>query len=144
MLDVKTPAVHRYTLNSTAVLDQLQRFYAAEKPMLVFLPGGTQIVFEGERDRPGEPDSIKRFEHALVAFDFPQQRSTVLPIDPTTWRLQSPQDIDAAFARQAANGVPPIRCCMSTRSSTDTTHSSRPPDKPSNASSDWNTLYRLR
>ncbi len=100
VLDVKTLAVHRYTLNSTAVLDQLQRYYAAEKPMLAFSPGGTQFVVKGERDRPGEPDPIKRFEHALIAFDFARQTGTVLPIDPAAWRLQGPQDIDAAFARK--------------------------------------------
>ncbi len=100
VLDVKTLAVHRYTLNSTAVLDQLQRYYAAEKPMLAFSPGGTQFVVKGERDRPGEPDPIKRFEHAFVAFDFARQTGTVLPIDPAAWRLQGPQDIDAAFARK--------------------------------------------
>ena len=101
VLDVKTLAVFRYTLNSTAVLDQLQRFYAAEKPMLALSPGGTQFVVAGERDRPGESDLSKRFEHALVAFDFASQRGTVLPIDLAAWRLQGPQEIDAAFARRA-------------------------------------------
>jgi hypothetical protein len=101
VLDVRTLAIHRYTLNSTAVLDQLQRFYAADRPMLAFSPGGTQFVVAGERDRPGEPDPLKRFEHALVAFDFARQRGTVLPIALSTWRLQGPQDIDAAFARKA-------------------------------------------
>lgn len=100
VLDVKTLAAHRYTLNSTAVLDQLQRYYAAEKPMLAFSPEGTQFVVKGERDRPGEPDPNKRFEHALVAFDFARQTGTVLPIDLAAWRLQGPQDIDAAFARK--------------------------------------------
>lgn len=101
VLDVKTLTVHRYTLNSTEVLDQLQRFYAADRPMLALSPGGTQFVVVGARDRPGEVDMNKRFEHALVAFDFAQQRGTVLPIDLATWRLQGPQDIDAAFVRRA-------------------------------------------
>ena len=101
VLDVKTLTVHRYTLNSTAVLDQLQRFHAAGKPVLAFSPGGTQFVVAGERDRPGETDPVKRFEHALVAFDFARQRGTVLPIDLAAWRLQGAQDIDAAFARRA-------------------------------------------
>ena len=101
VLDVQTLAVHRYTLNSTAVLDHLQRFYAAGKPMLAFSPGGTQFVVAGERDRPGESDPLKRFEHALVAFDFARQRGTVLPIDLAVWRLQGTQDIDAAFAGRA-------------------------------------------
>ncbi len=101
VLDVKTLAAHRYTLNSTAVLDQLQRYYAAEKPMLAFSPEGTQFVVKGERDRPGEPDPNKlKFEHALVAFDFARQTGMVLPIDLAAWRLQGPQDIDAAFARK--------------------------------------------
>jgi hypothetical protein len=100
VLDVKTLAVHRYTLTSTAVLDQLQRFYAAGKPLLALSPGGTQFVVAGERDRPGEPDPLKRYEHALLAFDFARQRGTVLPIDLAAWHLQGPQDIDAAFARR--------------------------------------------
>jgi len=100
VLDVKTLAVHRYTLNSTAVLDQLQRFYAAERPILALSPGGTQIVLAGERDRPGESDIAKRFEFALVAFDVASQRGTVLPIDLAAWRLNGLQDIDAAFARR--------------------------------------------
>lgn len=101
VLDVKTLAVHRYSLNSSEVLDQLQRFYAADKPMLALSPGGTQFVVAGARDRPDETDMNKRFDHALVAFDFAQQRGTVLPVDLAAWRLQGPQDIDAAFARRA-------------------------------------------
>lgn len=100
VLDVKTLAVHRYRLNDSAVLDQLDRFYAAEKPVLAFSPGGTQFVVSASRDRPGETDLRKRFDHALVAFDFAAQRGTVLPIVLADWRLQGSQDIDAAFARR--------------------------------------------
>lgn len=100
VLDVQTLTVHRFTLNSTEVLDQLQRFYAAEKPALAFSPGGTQFVVAGERDRPGETDLDKRFEYGLVAFDFRKQQGTVLPIDRTEWRLRGLQDIDAAFAQK--------------------------------------------
>jgi hypothetical protein len=100
VLDVQTLSVHRYSLNSTEVLDQLQRYYAAEKPMLAFSPGGTQFVVAGERDRPEETDLDKRFEYALVAFDFARQRGTVLPIVPAEWQLQGPQGIDADFARK--------------------------------------------
>ena len=100
VLDVQTLAIHRYTLNSTEVLDQLQRFYGAEQPVLAFSPGGTQFVVAGFRDRPGEPDIDKRFEHALIAFDFARQQGTVLPINLAEWRLRSPQDIDPAFARR--------------------------------------------
>ncbi len=101
VLDVKSLAMHRYALNSSEVLDQLQRFYAADKPMLALSPGGTQFVVAGARDRPGETDMSKRFDHALVAFDFVQQRGTVLPVDLAAWRLQGAQDIDAAFVRRA-------------------------------------------
>lgn len=100
VLDVKTLAIHRYKLNSTEVLDHLQRFYAAGKPILVFSPGGTQFVVAGERDRPGESDLDKRFEWALIAFDFARQQGTVFPIDLAAWRLQDWQEIDAAFARK--------------------------------------------
>lgn len=100
VLDVQTLAIHRYTLNSTEVLDQLQRFYGAEQPVLAFSPSGTQIVVAGSRDRPGEPDIDKRFERALIAFDFARLQGTVLPIYLAEWRLRSPQDIDAAFARK--------------------------------------------
>jgi hypothetical protein len=100
VLDVQTLAIHRYALNSTEVLDRLQRYYAADKPVLAFSPGGTQFVVAGERDRPGEPDPAKRFEHALVAFDFARQQGTVLPIGLADWRLRGPQDLDAEFARK--------------------------------------------
>jgi hypothetical protein len=93
-------AIHRCTLNSTAVLDQLQGHYAAEKPMLAFSPGGTQFVVAGERDRPDELDPARRFEFALVAFDFARQQGTVLPIGLAEWGLKGPEDIDAAFARK--------------------------------------------
>jgi hypothetical protein len=85
VLDVQTLAIHRYTLNNTAVLDQLQRFYAAENPALAFSPGGTQFVVAGARDRPDEPDFDKRFEYALIAFDFTRQQGTVLPISTAEW-----------------------------------------------------------
>jgi hypothetical protein len=101
VLDVQTLAVHRYTLNSSAVLDQLQHHYAADAPMLGFSPGGTQFVVAGARDKPDEADLAKRFSQALIAFDFARQQGTVLPIDLSAWRLQGPQDIDAAFVRQA-------------------------------------------
>lgn len=100
VLDTQTLAIHRYTLNSTEVLDQLRRFYAAEKPMLAFSPGGTQFVVAGERDRPDEFDMDKRFEHALIAFDFARQQGTVLPINLAEWRLRSSADLDADFARR--------------------------------------------
>jgi hypothetical protein len=100
VLDVKTLAIHRYKLNSTEVLDQLQRFYAAGKPILAFSPGGTQFVVAGERDRPDESDLDKRFEWALIAFDFTRQQGTVLPIDLAAWRLEDGQQIDTAFARK--------------------------------------------
>jgi hypothetical protein len=54
VLDTQTLTIHRYTLNSTEVLNQLLRFCAAEKPMLAFSPGGTQFVVANERDRPEE------------------------------------------------------------------------------------------
>jgi hypothetical protein len=65
VLDVQTLAFHRYSLNSSEVLDQLQRFDGAEKPMLAFSPGGTQFVVAGSRDRPDEMDMDKRFDFAL-------------------------------------------------------------------------------
>lgn len=101
VLDTKTLKAYRYTLNSTEVLDQLQRFYAAEKPALAFSPGGTQFIVAGSRDRPDEPDLDKRFEHALIAFDFARQRGTVLPIDLGAWNLRGFEQIDAAFARRS-------------------------------------------
>lgn len=100
VLDVKTLAVHRFKFTDTAVLDQLDRFYAADKPALAFSPGGTQFVVAASRDRPDETDLRKRFDHALVAFDLAAQRGTVLPIVLADWRLPGSQDIDAAFARQ--------------------------------------------
>lgn len=100
VLDVQTLAIHRHKLNSTAVLDQLQRYYAAEKPMLAFSPGGTQFVVAGSRDRPEELDLAKRFEYALVAFDFARQQGTVLPIVLAEWGLKSSADIDAELARK--------------------------------------------
>ena len=100
VLDTQTLQVYRYTLNSTEVLDQLQRFYAAEKPALAFSPGGTQFIVAGSRDRPEEPDLDKRFEHALIAFDFANQRGTVLPVDLAAWKLRDAGQIDAAFARR--------------------------------------------
>jgi hypothetical protein len=101
VLDTRTLKTYRYTLNSTEVLDQLQRFYAAEKPALAFSPGGTQFIVAGSRDRPDEPDLDKRFEHALIAFDFARQRGTVLPIDLGAWNLRGFEQIDAAFARRS-------------------------------------------
>ncbi len=94
IVDARTLAVHRYRLNSTAVLDQLGNFYAAGKPVLALSPGGTQFVVKGGRRAPGEVD----FEHALVAFDFVHQKGTVMPIALKRWRLPDERGIDAAFA----------------------------------------------
>lgn len=101
VVDVQTLTVHRYSLHGTAVLEQLQGHHAAGTPMLAFSPGGTQFVVAGARDKPGETDPARRFEHALIAFDFTHQQGTVLPIDLAAWRLPGAQDIDAAFARRA-------------------------------------------
>lgn len=101
VLDVQTLAFHRYSLNSSEVLDQLQRFYGAEKPMLAFSPGGTQFVVAASRDRPEELDMDKRFEHGLIAFDFARQQGTVLPIDKAEWGLSGSQEIDAALVSKA-------------------------------------------
>lgn len=101
VLDVQTLTLHRFNLNSSEVLDPLQGFHATGKPVLALSPAGTQFVVAAERDRPGEPDPLRRFEHGLLVFDFSAQRGTVLPIDLAAWRLQGAQDIDAAFAQRA-------------------------------------------
>ena len=100
VLDVKSLAVHGYRLNGNEVRDQLDRFYAADQPALAFSPGGSQFVVKGARDRPDETDMEKRFDYALVAFDFAARRATVLPISLARWRLPNPLGIDAAFAQR--------------------------------------------
>lgn len=100
VVDTQTLAVYRYKLNSTPVLNQLGRFYAADEPALAFSPGGTQFVALGARERPGESDIEKRFEFALVAFDYANQQGTVLPIALKQWRLPNRQGIDTAFAQR--------------------------------------------
>jgi hypothetical protein len=100
ILDVKTLALYPYQVTSSEVLGQLQHFYPANKPALMLSPGGTTFVVTGSRDRPGEDDMAKRFEYALVMFDFVNRIGTVLPINFNRWRVPTPQDIDAAFAKR--------------------------------------------
>jgi hypothetical protein len=106
VLDVQTLTFHRYSLNSSEVLDQLQRFYGAEKPMLAFSPGGTQFVVVGSRDRPDEMDMDKRFEYGLIAFDFARQQGTVLPIDMAGWGFRGAEDIKPEFVNKVIGWRP--------------------------------------
>jgi hypothetical protein len=101
VIDLRTLQVHRYWLSDSAVLEALQGFYPKASPLLAFSPGATQFVVAAARDRPGEADLERRFEHGLVAFDFQRQRGVALPVDLRRWRLANAQGIDAAFAQRA-------------------------------------------
>lgn len=101
VVDLHTLQVHRYWLSDSAVLAALQGFYPTASPVLAFSPGATQFVVAAARDRPGETDIERRFEHGLVAFDFTRQRGVALPVDLARWRLPNAQGIDAAFAQRA-------------------------------------------
>lgn len=100
VLDVKTLAVHDFRLEGTEVQGQLERFHPVDQSALAFSPLGTQFVVKASRDRPDEQDTERRFDHALIAFDFAARRATVLPISLSRWRLANPQGIDAAFAQR--------------------------------------------
>lgn len=97
VLDVRSLQVHTLSLNSTEMLDRLQRFYAAGQPAIALSPGGTQFLVRGNRSAGGG------FEHALVAVEFAAARATALPIDLLRWHLPDANAIDAGFvARHVA------------------------------------------
>lgn len=101
VIDLRTLQVHRYWLSDSAVLQALQGFYPTASPLLACSPDATQFIVAAARDRPGETDPERRFEHGLVAFDFTRRRGVALPVDLPRWRLPNAQGIDAAFAQRA-------------------------------------------